>query len=65
MAIHIAFLLSITSQMRRIWRKESDVAVEHLLSSLAVIPIAPCRLAFGRMGDMEEAITCHREALAL
>jgi hypothetical protein len=60
----------------RIWRRRLHVTAKHLLSTLMVTPIAhllsitsrmPCPLfqQSGRMEDLEEAITCHREALTL
>jgi tetratricopeptide (TPR) repeat protein len=61
----------------RIWRRQSHVTAKHLLSALMAIPDRSSSLnnlanavstrfeQLGRMEDLEEAITCHREALAL
>jgi hypothetical protein len=61
----------------RIWRRRSHVTVKHLLSNLMAIPIVHLLLnnlasavstrfeQLGGMEDLEEAITCHRQALAL
>ena len=57
----------------RIWRRRSHVTVRHLLSDLMAIPIDQilsitslllCLLALISW-DLEEAITCHRQALTL